>query len=283
MSAARLSTAETYQALHDGVVGRVTERDVVRVAGPDAVSYVQGQVSQDVASLAPGQSAEALLLSVQGKLEVYVRVTLLGPEELLVDVEPGWGDVAFERLRRFKIRVKADLEQATWRLAELRGPASAAALAAAGLDAGAIGAVPIPVAWPGLVGIDLLGPSATLPDGVPEGDEAAFEAARIEAGQPRMGSELTDRTDRAGGRRRRADGQLHEGLLHRPGARGTHRLTRQPRPAAAARPRLRRVVAGPTPGGGGHRGDRREGGRRADERGLVAADLLAGGARLPAP
>jgi len=194
VSAARLSTAETYQALHDGVVGRVTERDVVRVAGPDAVSYVQGQVSQDVASLAPGQSAEALLLSVQGKLEVYVRVTLLGPEELLVDVEPGWGDVAFERLRRFKIRVKADLEQATWRLAELRGPASAAALAAAGLDAGAIGAVPIPVAWPGLVGIDLLGPSATLPDGVPEGDEAAFEAARIEAGQPRMGSELTDRT-----------------------------------------------------------------------------------------
>ncbi|HUZ21749.1 MAG TPA: glycine cleavage T C-terminal barrel domain-containing protein [Acidimicrobiales bacterium] len=194
MSATRLGAAETYAAIHDGVVGRVAGRDVVRVSGPDALSYVQGQVSQDVASLVPGESAEALLLSVQGKLEAYVRVTLLGPEELLVDVEAGWGDVAFERLRRFKIRVKADLEQATWRLAELRGPASASALAAAGPSGGERHTVPIPVAWPGLVGVDLLGPSATLPAGVAEGDGTAFEAARIEAGQPRMGSELTDRT-----------------------------------------------------------------------------------------
>ena len=31
------------------------ERDIVRVGGPDAIAYLQGQLSQDVEDLAPGR------------------------------------------------------------------------------------------------------------------------------------------------------------------------------------------------------------------------------------
>ena len=52
-------------------------RDVLSVSGPDAESYLQGQCSQDVSALRPGQRAESLLLSPQGKVEAYLRLTLL--------------------------------------------------------------------------------------------------------------------------------------------------------------------------------------------------------------
>ncbi|MGH9181733.1 MAG: hypothetical protein ACRDY5_08465, partial [Acidimicrobiales bacterium] len=50
-------------------------RDFLRVAGPDAVSFLQGQLSQDVAALAVGTSAESLLLQPQGKVDALLRVT----------------------------------------------------------------------------------------------------------------------------------------------------------------------------------------------------------------
>jgi len=37
-------------------------RDVVAVAGPEAVSYLQGQISQDVESLRAGDHARSLIL-----------------------------------------------------------------------------------------------------------------------------------------------------------------------------------------------------------------------------
>lgn len=181
----------TDTALHEGVAGRVVARDVIVVSGPDALSYLQGQCSQDVAALGIGESAEALLLSVQGKLEAYVRVVRAGDELVYVDLEHGYGETALERLGRFKVRVKATLELRTWQLAEVRGPVAAAILA--GL-APAEGVFAIGVEWPGYRGFDLLGETVGLPGGVAPGDDAAFETARIEAGVPRMGAELTERT-----------------------------------------------------------------------------------------
>lgn len=186
--AGTLSFLETYDACHVGAAGTVLECDVVRVTGRDARSYLQTQVSQDLDGLAPHASIEALLLSPQGRVDAYVRVALLGDEEILVAVAGGYGELVHDRLRRFRLRVKADLEQQRWRRVLLRGPK------AAELAVGAADALVVPVAWPGVVGLDLLAPDAVLPAGVAAGDPLAFEAIRIEAGEPVMGREITDRT-----------------------------------------------------------------------------------------
>ncbi len=61
---------------------RVVPATCCRCPGPDAAAYLQGQCSQDLAGLAVGGSAEALLLSPQGKVDAYVRVTRTGDEHV---------------------------------------------------------------------------------------------------------------------------------------------------------------------------------------------------------
>ena len=80
-----------YAALRHGTGALEVGRDVVRVSGPDAQSYLQGQTSQDVAGLGAGASAWALVLQPQGKLDVFVRVFRLGPDEFLLDSDAGMG------------------------------------------------------------------------------------------------------------------------------------------------------------------------------------------------
>jgi folate-binding protein YgfZ len=183
-----LGAAETYAALHDDVVGIVVDTDVVTLAGPDALSFLQGQVSQDLGNLAAGESVETLVLSPQGKLDCYGRVARTGDTTLAVVVDGGWGGQLAERLARFKLRVRADLGLAHWRAALLRGPL------ARPTAAGSAAAIVARVAWPGFSGCDLVDAAAQLPAGVAAGDATAFEAARIEAGVPVMGRELTAKT-----------------------------------------------------------------------------------------
>ena len=56
----QLSFVATSDALRDGVVAWRGTRAVIRVSGPDALSYLQGQLSQDIAAINPGESADAL-------------------------------------------------------------------------------------------------------------------------------------------------------------------------------------------------------------------------------
>jgi folate-binding protein YgfZ len=180
-----------YEALRNEVGAAWLSRDVIRVSGPDAVSYLQGQLSQDVENLSVGASAEALLLSPQGKIDALVRVTRTDDDEILMDVDGGYGDAVIERLRRFKLRTKADIESAEgWRCLSLRGPA----VADLGLGSRRWDGLTLPADWPGLPGVDLLGTRPSVPEGVRECGMAAWEAVRIEAGIPRMGAELTERT-----------------------------------------------------------------------------------------
>jgi folate-binding protein YgfZ len=185
-----LSFSETIKAIANGVVATITDRAVISVAGPDARSYLQGQLSQDLMSFGAGDSVEALVLTPQGKLDAYVRVGLCSEDELLIDVEPEYGEMTLARLQRFKLRVKATLELAVQPMVCLRGP-KAEALVAPGRHDDAFAHV---VSWPRLRGIDLVGARASLPTGVDLGDVAALEVARIEAGWPRMGKELNEQT-----------------------------------------------------------------------------------------
>jgi folate-binding protein YgfZ len=176
-----------YAALRSTVAVHVLARDVVRVAGPDATDYLQGQCSQDVAALDIGGTADALLLSPQGKVEVFLRVTRV-EDGFILDTDEGFGPEIIARLLRFRLRVKVDFDPLDWVCVAVRGPGTAGAL---------VGRpeLVLPVEWPGLSGTDLLGPAPSGGLGQWVGDivrcdESAWEAARIEAGVPVNGREV---------------------------------------------------------------------------------------------
>jgi tRNA-modifying protein YgfZ len=200
--------ADQYEALHTAAGAHVLPRDVVRVSGPDATSYLQGQCSQDVESLAVGTAVDALLLSPQGKVEAFIRISRLGDEEFAIDTDAGFGPAVTARLLRFRLRVKAEIEDLPWVCLAVRGPTAADALPGAGSAPGTTSArgaegapvLVVPVEWPGLRGFDLLGPepaggaAAWMGGAAVQCDEAAWEAARIEAGVPVNGREITEGT-----------------------------------------------------------------------------------------
>lgn len=185
-------------------------RDVVRVSGPDAERYLQGQLSQDVAGLSPGRWAWALVLQPQGKLDAFVRVSRLGPEEYLLDTDGGTGERLAERLNRFKLRTKADVAALVWEALAVRAPLGTSPVEAVGAQLatalgpatpadisagpGGNGTLQVPFEWNGWWGYDLLGPSVELPRGVTPWSEAGYELARVAAGFPRHGAELDERT-----------------------------------------------------------------------------------------
>ena len=59
------ATAAAVAALLDGGAITTMERDVVVAQGPDAVRFLQGQLSQDVAGMSPGAAALSFLLEPQ--------------------------------------------------------------------------------------------------------------------------------------------------------------------------------------------------------------------------
>jgi folate-binding protein YgfZ len=161
------------------------DRDFVRVHGPDAASFLQGQCSQDLDPLVPGQATWSLLLQPQGKVDALVRILKTAGDEFVLGVDAGYGEAVLARLKRFKLRVKVEIEPLEWRCLALRGP-NARADAAEGWI--------VDASWPGLPGVDLVGPAPVVPPGTTMVGPDAFEAVRVEAGVPAMGHELTERT-----------------------------------------------------------------------------------------
>ncbi len=84
-------------------------RDHVTVEGPDASSYLQSQISQDLRPLAVGASTWTLVLDPSGKVDSLARVTRVTEERFEFDTDVGFGDALAARLSRFKIRVQADI------------------------------------------------------------------------------------------------------------------------------------------------------------------------------
>jgi folate-binding protein YgfZ len=86
-------------------------RDTVTVSGADARSFLHSQVAQDVQSLAVGESRWTLVLAPNGRVDVLARVRCVADDRFELDTAAGFGDVLAARLDRFRIRVKAELEQ----------------------------------------------------------------------------------------------------------------------------------------------------------------------------
>lgn len=166
------------------------ERDVIIAGGPDTEGFLQGQLSQDCAELRVGSSAWSLLLQPQGKIDAWLRVSRTHDDRFLLDLDVGAGSAALERLQRFKLRTACELVLETWTVVAVRGSGSTA------LDVDDVPGLEIAARseWPGVDGVDLLGPQVEVPPGLETADPSVLEQLRILSGVPAMGAELGERT-----------------------------------------------------------------------------------------
>ncbi len=144
----------------------VLDRSFLRASGPDAVSYLQSMVSNDVAAMAPGSGVYALLLTPKARIIADLEIFRVG-DELVCACAPAVRDEALRTLLRSRFRARVELEPAPCAL--VWGDA-VEALASIDTPAGPL---------------HLL---AEAPAG--DGDGGAWEVARVEAGLPAYGHEF---------------------------------------------------------------------------------------------
>lgn len=173
--------------------------EIVWVDGDDAVTFLDGLVSQDIAAMAVGDVARSFLLSPRGKLQALLWV-LRGDRRCGLVADAGWGGVVTSGLQRFLIRVRAEISQPT-RLSAVWGAQAADVLAAAGAvtadgwhDERGILAARLPARvvdrWlVGGVGVEVLTERGAVAAG-----EAVTTSARVEAGEPVMGIDIDEGT-----------------------------------------------------------------------------------------
>jgi tRNA-modifying protein YgfZ len=170
-----------------GVVDR-SHRGVLRISGADRLSWLHSLTTQNLEQLRPGVTAEALVLSPQGRVEHHLTLTDDGAAVWL-HVEPGEAGPLLDFLTsmRFMLRVEPQDVSAEYAVLTLLGPA---------VPAGEF--VPDAIR----LAADLIVPRADLAAAVARLREAgaalagmwAHEALRIAAGRPRMGLDTDDRT-----------------------------------------------------------------------------------------
>lgn len=145
-------------------------RAVVSVSGPDWRAFLQGLVTQDVETLAPGEVRFAALLTPQGKL--LFDLFLAGRADgCLVDVAAERRAALVQRLAMYRLRAKVEI-------APLALPVLALWPAAAGAP---------PTGWsldPRLAALGLRGYGAAPPEGADQAGEAAYHAHRLALGVP---------------------------------------------------------------------------------------------------
>src|SRR6267154_4682707 len=107
---------------------------VLRVCGADVVSFLQGQLSNDIALLGPGHSLLAGYHNPQGRVIALLRLLQLAPDDLLAILPRELIGVVAQRLGKFVMRAKVKLadDSAAWTVTGLMGCAPASQAAAGG-------------------------------------------------------------------------------------------------------------------------------------------------------
>ncbi|MDE0654060.1 MAG: hypothetical protein OXI26_10440 [bacterium] len=183
-----------YEALRHGAGGVTMARDVLVINGPDATSFLQGQLSQDVAALGIGEVTSSLLLQPDGKLHCRLRVSRRDSDSYVCDLAAGLGEGARARLERFKLRIAVDVQVHSLTMLAVRGAAAPPAPAVGSGEAGN-GRGPEVIAavtWGSVAGWDVVAEQVVPPGGVRLCEPEALEAVRIEVGIPAAGRELTE-------------------------------------------------------------------------------------------
>ena len=102
-----------YRALTEacGLVDR-SERGKLALTGPDAKTFLQGQVTNDVERLEPGHGCYAAFLTHKGKMLGDMRILDVG-DELLLDTERVALQGLFNMIRRYKLGSDVELHKRT--------------------------------------------------------------------------------------------------------------------------------------------------------------------------
>jgi len=197
-----------YRQLREECGLLVRERGFIDVLGADAAEYLQGQLTNDVESVAVGEGQYAALLDRKGHMQTDMRLIRVGEDAILIDLEPAPKDQALRHLTMYSIGRDVAVTDATAEraLVSLIGPRAAEVAATAPLPEFAN--EPTQIAGVDVVavgtrdGIDLLFPvaerdrlvGALTQAGAVEVSPEAVEIVRVEAGVPRFGAEMDAKT-----------------------------------------------------------------------------------------
>ncbi|MDQ6639357.1 MAG: folate-binding protein [Pseudomonadota bacterium] len=113
-----------------GGVCRLADRGVIRARGADAATFLQGQLTNDVANLASGSARLAGFCSAKGRLQASFIVWRVAADEFLLSCPTSVLAPTLKRLSMFVLRAKCKLSDASDEVALLGvvGPAAAAIL-----------------------------------------------------------------------------------------------------------------------------------------------------------
>lgn len=186
---ARISAPDDLAA-RESLAYRVRPSGALDVGGADRVAFLQGQLTQDVKAMSPGEVRPAAGLSPKGRIVFLARVLALPDTlRLLVPFDAREGILA--HLKKYVIFQKVAIadRSSDFALVGLYGP-RAAGIAAPD------GAIALP--QEGEFSAESLVPSERLEDfqriltdaGAARVTEATAEILRVEAGRPRFGSDV---------------------------------------------------------------------------------------------
>jgi len=110
---------------------------VLRARGPDALSFLQGQLSNDLTRLAADRSLLAGYHNPQGRVIALLRVLQLAPEDLLAVLPRELIATVAMRLSKFILRAKVKLsdDSQSWHITGLLAAGAETPAATAGVDA----------------------------------------------------------------------------------------------------------------------------------------------------
>jgi tRNA-modifying protein YgfZ len=185
----------------------------IAVTGPEAGDYLQGQLTNDVEGIAPGEGCYAALLDRKGHLQGDVRVLRTGADGgddgYLLLAEAQAGPALLRHLTTYKIGREVEVADrgAELALVSVLGPRAAELTRAEGLGPEhAHRELPLGTASCRAIatdlGVDLLGSpaeleaasAALLEAGAERAGEPAAEVLRIESGRARFGREMSEAT-----------------------------------------------------------------------------------------
>ena len=119
-----------YRALREEAGWLARERAMLLLEGPEAVDYLQGQLTNDIEALAPDEGCYAALLDRKGHITADMRCLRLSrtdAERVWLDTEPAAAAPLLRHLQMYKIGREVQVSDASGERAitSLIGPASA--------------------------------------------------------------------------------------------------------------------------------------------------------------
>jgi folate-binding protein YgfZ len=169
------------------------------VDGADAVSFLQGILSQDLTGMEPGTLARSMLLEPRGKL-VSVMWLLRDEQRIGIIVDRHMAEQTAEALNRWRFRVDAEITMDGRTLVEVWGSEALTALPTADVVVGAWrdgDGVLLAAAHLGdlprlfVAGLDS---EVLVGNGARRIGSVAADTVRIEVGEPTMGRDIDDKT-----------------------------------------------------------------------------------------